>query len=96
MIIKKILLSLGLLSLGAYAQSFPDPYCDVTEFEAIEMITQVELNGVTITNTNDDDPLVDYTETVVDLQKGNTEGDYTNKFIMYIDWNQNGILNDSG
>ncbi|RMZ58338.1 T9SS C-terminal target domain-containing protein [Chryseobacterium nematophagum] len=27
--------------------------------------------------------------------KGNTVGNYTNRFAVFIDWNQNGILNDS-
>ena len=102
---KKLLFVISLLSFGAYAQSFPGPYCDVTVYDTVEMITQIELNAVTINNTNDEDPLVDQTASVVNLEKGqsytitlkgNTEGDYVNKFIMYIDWNQNGILNDAG
>jgi hypothetical protein len=27
--------------------------------------------------------------------KGNTGGNYTNKIVVYIDWNQNGIFDDS-
>lgn len=28
--------------------------------------------------------------------KGNTDGPYTNRFAVFIDWNQNGILDDNG
>lgn len=28
--------------------------------------------------------------------KGNTAGNYTNVFVVFIDWNQNGVLNDTG
>lgn len=28
--------------------------------------------------------------------EGNTAGDYTDKFAVFIDWNQNGVLNDEG
>ncbi len=28
--------------------------------------------------------------------KGNTGGNYVNRFAVFIDWNQNGILNDAG
>ena len=102
---KKLLFVISLLSFGAYAQSFPGPYCDVTEYEDVEEITQVSLNGVVINNTNTTDPLVDFTDEVVTLEKGqsytitlkgNTYSDYINKFIMYIDWNNNGVLNDTG
>lgn len=102
---EKLLLTISLLSFGMYAQSFPNPYCNVDVYYDIEMITEVSLNNTTIVNTNDSDPLVDKTSSIVDLQKGNqytitlkgdTRGNYLNKFIMYIDWNQNGVLNDAG
>lgn len=28
--------------------------------------------------------------------KGNTNGNYDNRFVVFIDWNQNGVLNDAG
>ncbi|MBU8881887.1 choice-of-anchor J domain-containing protein [Kaistella sp. DKR-2] len=28
--------------------------------------------------------------------KGNTDGNFTNRFVVFIDWNQNGVLNDAG
>lgn len=102
---KTLLLSISLLSLVSYAQSFPSPYCDVTDYSSVEMITQVSLNNITISNSNEDDPLINKISTVVNLEKGvsytitlkgSTEGDYINKFIMYIDWNKNGVLNDAG
>lgn len=32
---------------------------------------------------------------LMELQ-GNTSGPYTNRFVVFIDWNQNGVLNDAG
>lgn len=102
---KKLLIVMSLISLSVSAQSFPDPYCDVTEYWAVEEITEISLNGVTITNSDATLPLIDNTATVIDLEigqeytitvKGYTGGEYTCRFIMYIDWNQNGILNDDG
>ena len=102
---KKLLIVMSLISLSVSAQSFPDPYCDVTEYWAVEEITEISLNGATITNSDATLPLIDNTATVIDLEigqeytitvKGYTGGEYTCRFIMYIDWNQNGILNDDG
>src|SRR5690606_29048771 len=28
--------------------------------------------------------------------KGNTHGNYENEFVVFVDWNQNGILDDTG
>lgn len=102
---KKLLIVMSLISLSVTAQSFPDPYCDVTEYLVVEEITEISLNGVTITNSDDTLPLIDNTATVINLEvgqeytitvKGYTGGEYFCRFIMYIDWDQNGILNDDG
>lgn len=73
-----------------------------------EPITLVDFAG--INNTTDDEEYVGtfhqmflsqtanvvqgntYTITI----KGNTAGNYTNVFVVFIDWNKNGILNDPG
>ena len=96
-----------LISGSLFAQNFPDPYCNITEDDVydIEEITQVSLNNVLIENANTVDPLIDKTAEVIELiagetytitLKGNTYGNYDNQFNMYIDWDNNGVLNDTG
>lgn len=102
---KKLLLSISLLSLSGYSQTISNPYCDVVEIDAVEEITEIILNGTTISNSNTIDLIVNRTNTIVSLEqnqnytismKGNTHGDFISQFIMYVDWNQNGVLNDEG
>ncbi|WP_345765775.1 GEVED domain-containing protein [Chryseobacterium endophyticum] len=76
--------------------------------EGDEPITLINFSG--INNATDSDPYVgDYhqfflsqTATVTAGQsynitlKGNTGGNYENSFAVFIDWNQNGVLNDPG
>lgn len=99
----KFILMSGLLS----AQNFPNPYCNITaeDVEDVEEITQVSLNNVLIENSNVTDALIDKTANIIELiagntytitLKGNTYGNYDNQFNMYIDWDKNGVLNDSG
>lgn len=98
-----------LMMLFAYsfihAQTFPNPYCNITELEDIEEITEVSFANTVITNTNISDILVDFTSNIINVEpgqtytlqvKGNSHGDYDNEYVAFIDWNQNGILNDSG
>ncbi|WP_410878688.1 MBG domain-containing protein [Myroides sp. DW712] len=86
----------------AFAQ-FPSPYCDV-EGGDVEEITKIEFVGVEINNTNDVDLLVDFTANVAEVTagqtytltvQGNTYGE-ENKLYAFIDWNQNGVLDDAG
>ena len=89
--------------------TFPDPYCNIGELYwevEVEEITHVEFgDDVDINNTNDEDPLIDFTSEVAEVTigetytltvQGNTWGDYENEFIAFIDWNQNGTLDDDG
>lgn len=85
-----------------------DPDDPMWNEDGDEPITLVNFAG--INNTTDDEEYVGafhqmflsqtanvvqgntYTITI----KGNTAGNYTNLFVVFIDWNQNGILNDAG
>jgi hypothetical protein len=97
---------LGLiLSYNCFAQ-FPSPYCNINDdYEDVEEITTISFEGIPFTNTNTTDILVDHTDVFVEVErggsysitlKGNTHGDYDNEFVVFVDWNQNGDLDDSG
>lgn len=99
---KKITLALALMAMGAQAQTFPGPYCEVTP-TTVEEITSLSLEGVTITNTDLTSTLIDHTATVINVTPGetvfleyhgNTHGNFKNEFVAYIDWDQNGLLDD--
>ncbi|HLV39960.1 T9SS type A sorting domain-containing protein [Xanthomarina sp.] len=99
---KKITFALALLSLGVQAQNFPNPYCDVTT-TGVEEITSISMAGTTITNSDTTSQIIDKTATVIHVNpgqfiflefKGNTHGNFDNEFVAYIDWDQNGILDD--
>lgn len=102
---KKITLLLAIcLTSVSFAQSFPSPYCNIAFVYDVEEITQVTLNNTTITNSDVTSILVDATSNPINLTpgqtytidvKGNTYGE-ENQFYLYIDWNRNGILNDTG
>ncbi|MDC8000338.1 T9SS type A sorting domain-containing protein [Aequorivita todarodis] len=88
---------------------FPDPYCGPLDFTSnVEPITLVEVAGIsnvtdaTVNGTPDHE---DFTAISGDMEagmsypialEGNTDGNFTNRFVVFIDWNQNGILNDAG
>lgn len=101
-----ILFILALCISGAYAQNFPDPYCDITDpMIETEEITSVEFGDTLIVNENSTDVLVNQTSTVINIEKGQaytltvegiTFGDFDNDVYAFIDWNQNGILDDEG
>lgn len=101
---KKITLAFALLTFAVQAQDFPSPYCSVEDTD-VEAITEITFAGTTITNTDITSILVDKTSTEVTLVpgdtytltvKGDTNGNFDNKIVAYIDWNKNGILNDDG
>lgn len=81
-------------------------YCTISEdYEDIEEITSVTFGTTTITSSNTASIYVDKISTEVNVTlgdsynltvKGNTNGDYENEFVAYIDWNHNGILDDTG
>jgi len=92
-----------------YAPSGINEYCGPLEFPvAVEPITLVNFAGI----DNTTDPAVngspaheDFTNIVGHVEKqnfydivlkGNTNGDHTNRFVVFIDWNHNDILDDPG
>lgn len=102
---KKITLAIALLTLGAQAQTFPSPYCEIADADdvIVEEITAVNFAGTSITNSDDTTVLIDETATVVSVTpeetytlevEGNTEGFFDTEIVAFIDWNQNEILDD--
>lgn len=82
--------------------AFPSPYCDI-EDSPIEEITTVDFAESSITNTDFSSILVDQTATIAEVSLGetytimvggNTYGDFQNKLVAFIDWNQNELLDD--
>lgn len=102
---KKITFLLALFGAGAYAQNFPNPYCNITDVIGVEEITSVSFAGATITNTDDETVLLNHISTIANVTpgqsytiqvQGNSYGEFDNEYIAYIDWNQNGLLTDTG
>ncbi|MDN3725449.1 GEVED domain-containing protein, partial [Aequorivita sp. SDUM287046] len=94
---------------GGGGGAFPAPYCGPLDFTTnVEPITLVELAGisnVTSAVVNGTPDHEDFTAISGDMEagmsypvslEGNTDGPFTNRFVVFIDWNQNGILNDAG
>ena len=88
---------------------FPDPYCGPLDFTSnVEPITLVDvagINNVTSATVNGTPDHEDFTTINGDMEagmsypialEGNTDGNFTNRFVVFIDWNQNDILNDAG
>lgn len=104
---KKITFLFAIFTTALNAQSFPAPYCVISDPDevSVEEITAVNFNGVAITNTNGTDPLVDFTATLAPATPGqpyslkvygNTYGDFDTSIVAFIDWNNNDVLDDSG
>lgn len=102
---KNITLFIILLSFNTYAQ-FPAPYCNIDpEGTTVEEITTVNFAEVDIVNTNVSSILVDATDQIGFLNDGdssilsvggNTLGEFDNDIVAFIDWNNNGVLDDEG
>lgn len=85
------------------AQTFPEPYCNI-ENGTIEEITQITLDDFPpIDNDDASSLLIDKTENEITIYpgesftltvKGNTYGAFDNSIVAFIDWNQNGVLDD--
>ena len=82
------------------------PYCGPLNFSFIEPISHVNFAG--IDNASDPNGTVGHEffeettanvtpgETYTITLQGNTAGNYDTYFTVFIDWNQNGLLNDEG
>jgi hypothetical protein len=87
---------------------FPAPYCGPLEFPFVEPISNVEFAGIANRSnaaTADGVPHEDFTAIVGEVNQGesyeialegNTDGGFTNRFAVFIDWNQNDVLDDAG
>lgn len=104
---KKITLLVALFSIGLSAQSFPSPYCSILDADevTVEEITSVNFSGTVITSADAVSTLVDKTTVAVEVSenqaytlqvKGDTKGNFASSIVAFIDWNNNGILNDAG
>ncbi|MGK0294535.1 MAG: hypothetical protein ACI884_000687, partial [Ulvibacter sp.] len=87
---------------------FPAPYCGPIVFTStVEPMTLVDVAGI----SNVTDPATggvaheDFTAMVGSMEEGmtypialegNTDGGFTNRFAVFIDWNQNDVLDDAG
>ncbi len=88
-----------------YTSTFPT-YCSPTFTSGVEPITNVTLAGIDNTTTNalggpslesfcDIGAVVQGTNHQISIQ-GNTSGNFTNHFRVFIDWNQDGDFLDAG
>lgn len=95
------------VNVGGGGGTFPAPYCEIADAAevSVEVITAVEFAGTRITNDDPDSVLIDKTDVIVNIDaggtytisvEGNTEGDFDNNIVAFIDWNQNDILDDAG
>lgn len=91
------------------AEPFPSPYCGPLNFlRTIEPITLVAVAGI----NNRSDAAIggspgheDFTAVEGSMEpgvsyplalEGNTNGVFENRFAVFVDWNQNGVLDDAG
>jgi hypothetical protein len=106
-LMKKITLAIALLTFGVQAQTFPMPYCEITEAGAVtvEEITSVDFAGTSISNADTGPVIIDKTadiatvnqnETYIIEVAGNTVGTFSTDIVAFIDWNQNDALDDAG
>ncbi len=85
------------------------PYCGPLAFtsktEPITLVNFAGINNVTPAATSNTDAHQVFTDIAGNVVKGetytiklqgNTSGNYKNNFVVFIDWNQNGILDDAG
>lgn len=101
---RKFTLLFSLLAFTAQSQNFPAPYCALPE-TTIEIITSVKFGNKTILNIDDTKTLINKTDSIVTVVpgrtytievEGDTQGDFDNNVVAFIDWNRNDILDDAG
>ncbi|MEC4048400.1 T9SS type A sorting domain-containing protein [Flavobacterium sp. SUN046] len=99
-----------IMVLRSYGQ-FPAPYCGPLEFASnVEPISLVNFAGINNVSDATADPTVnaaheDFTSLTANVVagstypisiQGNTDGSYTDKVRLFIDWNQNNDFTDAG
>ena len=96
----------AIFSFTTAANSFA-PYCGALAYDYVEPITLVKfaninnsstaaLGGVGHENFSSISTNVTKGSSYPITLKGNTNGPYSNKFVVFIDWNKNGKFNDAG
>ncbi|HEY0231558.1 MAG TPA: GEVED domain-containing protein, partial [Dokdonella sp.] len=96
----------GGLAVSGAAFAFPEPYCTRAFTNAVEPITHVALfnidntTGAAVGGTPADE---DFTAIVGNLHpgstyavsmSGNSDGNFTNYYRLYVDWNHDGVFNE--
>ncbi|HET8838375.1 MAG TPA: T9SS type A sorting domain-containing protein [Flavobacteriaceae bacterium] len=95
--------------ISSGADPFPAPYCGPLTFSSdVEPITLVDIagiNNVTDATVSGSPAHEDFTAMIGQVEQdgsytitleGNTNGDFENGLTVFIDWNQNELLNDAG
>ncbi len=97
---------LMLIAFKSYGQ-FPGPYCGPLVFdygvEAITLVNFTTINNISSADSETDHE--DFTSIMANVDVGNsyqitlkgfTDGPYTNYFVAFFDWNQDGDFSDAG
>ncbi len=94
-----------IIAAGGGGGSFPDPYCPIS-FSTVEPITLVEVAGISNRSSeviNGSPAHEDFTAIEGDMVEGqtynvalegNTNGNFTCSFTVFIDWNQDGVFDN--
>ena len=100
--------SVAFIIEGESSLDFPLPYCGPLEFGTVEPLTNVEFAGIsnrTDETVNGTPAHEDFTSVSGDVLtgesyeivlEGNTNGVFTSYFAVFVDWNQNDVLDDAG
>jgi len=100
--------SVAFIIEGESSLDFPLPYCGPLEFGTVEPLTNVEFAGIsnrTDETVNGTPAHEDFTSVSGDVLtgesyeivlEGNTNGVFTSYFAVFVDWNQNDVLDDDG
>jgi hypothetical protein len=94
---------------GGAPAVFPAPYCGPIVFtnnvEPLSLVDVAGISNVTDAALNGTPAHEDFTAILGAMEEGmtypialegNTDGNFTNRFAVFIDWNQNDILDDAG
>ena len=91
---------------GGTGDTFPQPYCEVT-YGTVEPISLVEVAGIDNRSSeviNGSPAHEDFTAIIGEMEEGesytialegNTNGGFTCSFTVFIDWNQDGVLDNA-
>ena len=93
---------------GESSLEFPLPYCGPLVFSTVEPMTNVEFAGIAnrsgaaVGGTPAHEDFTGLSGDVLAGEsyeialEGNTDGNFTNRFAVFVDWNQNDVLDDDG